>query len=381
MKKIAFSIIFLLLVNCMCFPQTVKTIQHGGLTRDYIEYVPSIYNGSEPVPILICLHGLGDNMSNFTSIGMHDVADTANFIVITPQALMATVYTYQVGTAWNSGVSYSGIVLNQNIDDMGFIRALIDTTMILYHIDTNRIYVTGFSMGGFMCNRLACEMNDVFAAIASVSGTLGNTIVCNPPAPIPVCHFHGTADGTVSYTGNQYGNDAEVLVEYWRNYNNCDSIPVIDSMPDIVSDGLQFVKFTYANGDDNSEVLFYKVLNGDHNWYYYPNNDITYTIEIWNFLKKFSKNSLSSIVELKKSSINIFPNPANGFVNIELPESFKNSTVTIYSITGENIVSLIPENQKISISLENFDPGIYFLHYQNQNVSITDKIVIISNNY
>lgn len=365
----------------MCFPQTVKTIQHGGLTRDYIEYVPSIYNGSEPVPILICLHGLGDNMSNFTSIGMHDVADTANFIVITPQALMATVYTYQVGTAWNSGVSYSGIVLNQNIDDMGFIRALIDTTMILYHIDTNRIYVTGFSMGGFMCNRLACEMNDVFAAIASVSGTLGNTIVCNPPAPIPVCHFHGTADGTVSYTGNQYGNDAEVLVEYWRNYNNCDSIPVIDSMPDIVSDGLQFVKFTYANGDDNSEVLFYKVLNGDHNWYYYPNNDITYTIEIWNFLKKFSKNSLSSIVELKKSSINIFPNPANGFVNIELPESFKNSTVTIYSITGENIVSLIPENQKISISLENFDPGIYFLHYQNQNVSITDKIVIISNNY
>ena len=136
----------IILISLISYSQTSKTIDYGGITREYIEYVPAIYDSSTVVPVIFCLHGLGDNMSNFSNIGMHDVADTANIIVITPQALMATVYGYDVGTAWNSGASTSGIVLNDNIDDIGLFMAILDTTMSLYNVDTTRIYATGFSM-------------------------------------------------------------------------------------------------------------------------------------------------------------------------------------------------------------------------------------------
>lgn len=376
MKRLIILSAFLFSFSGLIYSQTAKTILHGGITRDYIEYVPAIYNGTEPRPLLICLHGLGDDMTNFTSIGMHQVADTANFIVITPQALMAYYMTYQIGTAWNSGASYSGIVLNQTVDDKGFIRALIDTTSILYNIDTNRIYVTGFSMGGFMCHRLACEMNDVFAAIASVSGTLGNTITFSPTTPIPVCHFHGTADGTVSYTGNQYGNDAEEIVELWKDYNNCDSLPLVDSLPDIVSDGLRFVKQTWANGDEGSEVVFYKVLNGDHYWYYYPNNDITYTIEIWNFLRQFPKTGSSGNIELNKHDFFVYPNPATDIVFIKHPGTRSGDVISVQSITGECVKSFFPDGEMTSFSVSDLSSGIYIISYTNSEFSLRRKIFI-----
>ncbi|GAB4297617.1 MAG: hypothetical protein Kow0068_21800 [Marinilabiliales bacterium] len=236
MEKLLFVTFCFLLIN-FSYSQTQKTILHDGLTREYIEYVPSIYDGSSPVPLVICLHGLGDNMNNFSNLGFHQIADTANFIVLTPQALEAYVYSYNMGTAWNSGASYAGIVLNENVDDLGFIQALIDTTASLYNIDIHSVFLTGFSMGGFMCNRLACELTDKITAIASVSGTLGNTITATPSHPIPVMHIHGTADGTVPYTGNQYGNDAEQLVSFYVLNNGCDMAPDIDSIPDVVNDG------------------------------------------------------------------------------------------------------------------------------------------------
>ena len=194
MKRVFYFIFSLVFVAFTQAQQTSKTMQFGGLTRQYLEYVPAIYNSSTPVPIVICLHGLGDNMNNFAGIGMNYVADTADFIVLTPQAIVDPLAS---ATAWNSGASYMGYQLNSGVDDVGFINALIDSTMALYNIDTTRIYVTGFSMGGFMANRLACELGDRLAAIASVSGTIGTALNCTNPDPIPVCHFHGTTDSTV----------------------------------------------------------------------------------------------------------------------------------------------------------------------------------------
>jgi len=106
-----FLITIFISLTVISFSQTSKTISHGGLTREYIEYVPSVYDGSTAVPVLFCLHGLGDNMTNFSGIGMHNVADTANIIVITPQALMASVYGSEVGTAWKcrTGIALAGL--------------------------------------------------------------------------------------------------------------------------------------------------------------------------------------------------------------------------------------------------------------------------------
>lgn len=344
-----------ILMSVTSFAQHVsKTIQHDGLSRQYLEYVPSIYDGSSAVPLLICLHGLGDNMTNFSSIQMDAIADTANFIVLTPQAQSSFL-----GTAWNSGASTSGMQLNGNIDDAGFLIALIDSTAAIYNIDPRRIYLTGFSMGAFMCQRMACEHGDRITAIASVSGTIGSAIQCNPIRPIPMIHFHGTADETIAYIGNQYGIDVDSLLNYWVSVNNCNQTPVITELPDIASDGLTVEHFLFDNGTSGSNVEHYKVIGGTHTWIYRPVNDIDYTALIWNFLSKQSLVELN-VENLAGPSLDIYPNPNSGILNFNLPE--KGYQISIYSIDGRLIFNEITQDNYFVADISKYSKGIYIVH-------------------
>jgi len=353
-------------ITLLAFSQkTTKTLDYDGVTRDYIEYVPAIYDASEAVPLVICLHGLGDTMENFYDIGMNYVADTANFITLTPEALEGFVYGSSVGNAWNSGASAYGQVINEDIDDVGFIMQLIEETKILYNIDETRVFITGFSMGGFMSNRMACEMSGTFTAIASVSGTIGTGVSCNPEFPIPVCHIHGTNDGTVAYTGNSYGNDAEDLVEYWRNFNNCDLTPTVTNLPDLAADERTVDYYYYGNGDNNTTVEFYKVNNGEHDWMYLPNYDISYTLEIWKFFRKHSNLSVAVPELAPENKIEIYPNPAKNFIVIasEAWQSQAN-TVELYNLQGQLLKQIVISNKaetSLKIIIRDLEKGIYFV--------------------
>lgn len=369
MKKILFiSLVFLSSVGFT--QQEFLYFQYDSQSRVYARYVPSVYNGSTAVPLVICLHGLGDTITNFVGIGMNYVADTANFIVLTPQAVSSPY-----GTAWNSGASYYGYVLNGNVDDSGFINALIDSTMANYNIDSNRIFVTGFSMGGFMSNRLAVDLNSRVAAIASVSGTIGASFSPGTPNPIPVCHFHGTADGTVAYTGNAYGMDAENLVDFWIGVNNCDTIPIIDSLPDIAADGKNVVHYTYENGNNATQVEFYKVIGGDHEWLMQPTNDIAYTLEIWKFFSKFPMQSSSVITETREI-FKIFPNPSTGNLYLSFGEKV-DGELSIFNQLG-TLVKLVPVTSSFqTIYLGDLQQGIYFIRFTDDTTEITKRIMLV----
>ena len=349
-----------------------KTLVHGSLTRSYIEHVPTIYNPSTPVPLVICLHGLGDNMSNFSGIGMHQVSDTANFIVLTPQAISSPL-----GTAWNAGASYSGYQINGTIDDIGFISKLIDTTMALYNIDPRRIYATGFSLGGFMCNRLACQLNNRIAAIASVAGTIGSALNCVPGRAFPVCHFHGTGDSTIAYNGNLYGMDAMALVKFWANNNHCDTIPIVTDIPDIVQDGFTIKHFVYANGDDNTVVEHFRVDSAGHQWIYPPVNDMSYTLEIWKFLSRFTLPSWIGVESrFDKEKITVFPNPANDYLNIN-GLSEKQAHITIYNTLG-SVVYENPSQSNTPINIKKLNKGLYIMKVvSNSNSSDIQSFKII----
>ena len=248
--KTYFTLLYTAIGLTLAAQLTSNSFDFDGQTRDYLTYVPSIYNGTTQVPLVICLHGLGDNMSNFTGIGMNYVADTANFIVMTPQALVDGLFG---STAWNSGAGMLGITLNPTVNDIGFLSALIDTISSNYNIDQKKIYACGFSMGGFMSQRLACDLNDKVAAIASVAGTIGSGLTCIPGRAVPICHFHGTADGTVSYTGNSYGTDAEATVDFWTLNNNCNTSSVnTTTLPDLFADGYTVDHSIYSGCDDNT---------------------------------------------------------------------------------------------------------------------------------
>lgn len=337
-----------------------KTMIHGGLNRQYLEYVPTIYDGSSAVPLLICLHGLGDNMTNFSNIGMYAIADTANFIVVTPQAQSSVI-----GAAWNSGASMSGMQLNQTIDDIGFIGKLIDSVASFYNVDLRRVYVTGFSMGGFMCNRLACEYGHRITAIASVAGTIGSALQCNPSRLVPVAHFHGSADGTIGYTGNQYGIDVDSLLAFWSGKHGCNSMPTITMMPDVVSDGFTVEHHVYNNQTAVAPLEHYKVIGADHQWIYTPENDIDYALLIWKFLSKFSNESLN--VEPRTTpSAQIYPNPVKNSCNLVL--NFEATSLSVYSMTGELVQTSAVHGRDLQLDLSHLANGVYLFRVLDQDM-------------
>ena len=379
MKKIYLVLIAALLSFSSFAQYSVQTFTFGGVSRTYLLYIPSSYDGTKEVPFILALHGLGDTMTNFAGVNFNDIADTANFIFAIPQALVDNVITG--ATAWNSGAGAFGFTLNPGVDDVGFLNAIIDSTSLYYNIDQTRIYATGFSMGGFMTNRLGCELNNRIAAIASVSGTIGSGITCNPSRVVPSCHFHGTADQTVAYTGDMYGSDAEALVEFWRAHDGCDAVPTIDSIPHVSSDSLSVIHYTYANGRYGSDVEFYKVINGQHQWLFPGVDDVNYSLEIWKFFSKHKWVAQSTGINAVSDDlgISIYPNPANALIKLNVPRGASDmKEVVIRDISGREVYQSTQSmtGNDMDINVGSFARGMYTIQVRMNEQWITKKVCL-----
>ena len=303
MKKI-FTIVALALCTFALSAQHVaRTMNFEGTSRKYMEYIPtSSPDGS--MPVIFLLHGLGDNCNNFSQLGFEDVAP--NWIIITPEATNATISilgsSMSAGTAWAAGVggeniTYMGfplgnIELNEGVNDDGFILAILDSLENNFNVDTDSVFVAGFSMGGFMSNKMAIKHADRITAIASVSGTIGHFQPFEPTGNINTMHIHGTADETISYDNADFdfngiaipvGIGADSLVETWREYNQCAAEPTVYQYVNSKEDNLTFEQYTYKNEETGNKTVFIKVNNGIHTWYDGYNNDIDYNREIYNF--------------------------------------------------------------------------------------------------
>ncbi|HLW40354.1 MAG TPA: PHB depolymerase family esterase, partial [Brumimicrobium sp.] len=232
MIKLLFTFgICLFLIPTVTFSQwTQKTIQHEGIQRQYWIYVSPNYDANTPASLVVTLHGMGDNATNFRGINFHLVADTANIIILAPDALVDGLTGM---TAWNSSAGIMGISPNPTINDVGFINTIVSETIADYSVEATKTYVCGFSMGGFMTQKLAMEVYSPFAAFASVAGTFGSGLsVSSPGRAILIAHFHGTEDATVGYESNIFGSNVEDLVDFWVDNNNCNPTPVHTFLPD-----------------------------------------------------------------------------------------------------------------------------------------------------
>lgn len=366
MKKAIYTFICLIFTLDVMAQWINKSFTFEGKLREYRVYLPAIYNPINPPSLLLTLHGLGDNMTNFSGIGMNYIADTANIIVLVPQALDDPLF----GAAWNSGAGL-GYYPNSSINDVGFLNAMIDSTLSQYAVNQQRIYICGFSMGGFMTERMACESNNRLAAIASVSGTIGNGVPqSNPARTIPVAHFHGTGDATVPYSNNTFGIDADSLVQFWVSNNHCDA-PIHTTFPDVVSDSLTVEHFVYPNGWAMSEVEFFKVNNGGHDWLFIPQNDIDYTQEIWKFFSKHTLQPTAIEGETQNDSFSVFPNPAKDKLNISFHSSQKNM-IQLFDIQGNLIFStmVVGENTTISLQKYSLSQGLYYLKVNEKSTKL-----------
>ena len=298
-KKYAVLILFVLTIFNNSYSQTQqnRTMFFDGNNREYLIYVPAIYDGSEAYPLMFSFHGGGGTSNDFININdMRSVADTAGFIAVYPQA---AVDPNDGSNAWLHKAPTSH-------DDVFFIEAIIDTLSNDYFIDNNRVYACGYSEGGIFSYELGCRLNDRIAAFASVSGSMMvdafrdsyyNLGFCSPVHPTAVMLIPGTNDMNPhsTYTGFQpYYMSADEITTYWSNYNNTDTNPIISQLPNInTSDGSTVEHRVWENGDNCLRVEELKVNGGEHDWPgTFGNMDIDATAEIWDFASQFNINGL-----------------------------------------------------------------------------------------
>lgn len=177
---------------------------HGGLKREYIVYVPANLPRGKPAPMLLALHGGGGDMDfQAENYGLKQKADQAGFIAVFPNGFSR--FPGGILATWNAGTC-CGKAVEQNVDDVGFLKEVILRVSRQANVNRNRVYATGMSNGGLMSYRLACELPTMIRAIAPVAGT-DNSRACNPSRPVPVIHFHARDDSHVLFNGGS-GPDA-----------------------------------------------------------------------------------------------------------------------------------------------------------------------------
>jgi polyhydroxybutyrate depolymerase len=268
---------------------------YADIERSYRVYIPERYSDEgDPVPLLIVMHGAGgDGASAEAMTGFNTLAEAENFIAVYPNG---------VNNAWNDG--RQGDPRISNIDDVRFLSDVVEFMGRSLNIDPQRVYATGYSMGGMMAFRLGCERPDLFAAVGSVASTMPYYLLdrCDGTAPIPVIVFHGTDDRVVPWTGisNAYLSAGQTI-GYWGDHNACTGDFPIENMPDAdPTDHTQVLR--QALTECAADMVLYGVFWGGHTWPGHPINpalqlgqtslDVDASAVIWEFFEAHERAEL-----------------------------------------------------------------------------------------
>lgn len=237
----------------------------NNVSRNLLVHAPSGVAGR---PLLLSLHGLNQDAAyQRSTTAWEAVADTAKFVVVFPNA---------VNKSWDiSGTN-----------DINFLTAIMDSVAKRYNTDKNRVYVSGFSMGGMMSYHVANRIADRVAAIAPVSGYL----FANPVAssrPMPIIHIHGTTDDVVRYNG------LAAILTKWRSWNACPTNAQVTDPYPANKPASAAARQYWGPCRNNSAISHISIENKGH-WHSNDLASVHSSIEIWNFVKQYSLSSSTS---------------------------------------------------------------------------------------
>ena len=277
-------------------------LEHGGRDREYLVHVPPGAGGAS-LPLFVALHGGGGTAERTDDLArLTPIADRDGFLVAFPQG---------IDKNWNDGrTGTRSKAQKENVDDVGFIRAVIDDIAANLPLDRRRVYAAGISNGALMSSRLACEAADVIAAVGLVVATApaGFEAWCRPGRGVPVIAFLGTKDPLVPFEGGEIEAfvpfikrgrvvSAEALIGFWVRQNGCDPAPTVTELPDVsTGDHSRVVLSEYGGCEEGAGVAFYRVEGGGHTWpggkqyltrwlVGYTNRDISASELMWRFFE------------------------------------------------------------------------------------------------
>ena len=287
------------------------SIVSGGVDRTFNAYFPS--DTTVQTPVVIIMHGLGGSSSDME--GLIDYFIDSGVVPVFPQA-----YFYEnlpeIGstTVWNFGA------LSELYSDVQFIEDLINY-MLSNHsfIDTNRVYATGYSAGGFMAYRLACDLANKITAVASVGGNFykiddGSDCI-DQGREIPIMHIHGNFDAIITYNiggpsvfGQDVPNDESLTItesiDFWTEYNNL----TIETIDTLMSGGWNWwytmwlpsnsIKFTYSSENTTTQFTHIRAEGGGHSWFLEAWGwGFDSHVEIYNFFMQYQLSDFFFIAE------------------------------------------------------------------------------------
>eukprot|EP00727_Mastigamoeba_balamuthi_P012214 m51a1_g7615 hypothetical protein (401) ;mRNA; f:276084-278765 len=199
------------------------SVNVDGKSRRSVVYVPKSAPASN-APLVVALHYWGGTPEAMKNV-FQTRADTNGYIIVAPEGYEKT---------WNAGI-IGGPAMDTKSKDTLFITTVVNKMLSTGCVDSTRVNAVGFSLGGFMVHRLACEVPDLFSAFVSGSGLLGDKAksgqvyyTCASGKPANVMHMHGTSDTTIYYdghvfTGGLVTRSAEETFQFWAKNDGCDS--------------------------------------------------------------------------------------------------------------------------------------------------------------
>lgn len=269
-----------------------QPIVHQGWLRPCLVYAPP--GTTAPSPLVLALHpGAGNPLSMARLTRFHEIAAREKFIVAYPGGA-GPLFRHRT---WNAGGAHvDGWAETNRIDDVGFLRMLIDDLANDFPVDRLRVYAVGMSKGAMMAYRLAFEASDMIAAIAAVAGPM-----CvddeKTPSPVSVVHIHGARDENVPFKGGRGRRtrrgaswpSSEAGLDYWRRANECR-----EDRSEAISDRGVFRRRSLGAGGSEVELLLLE--DRRHEWPHprpalirrllgsAPKDGIDASEEIWRFL-------------------------------------------------------------------------------------------------
>jgi polyhydroxybutyrate depolymerase len=257
----------------------VINLEFEGKNRSFTIHIPPKYDGRTPLPVVFDLHGSsGTAAGQLSTSGFKQVADKYNFIVVAAQGYM---------NFWNGDIEF-GTAYEQMINDVGFLRAVVDHLAGIANINRGKVYSTGLSNGGAMSNTLGCQATDTFAGIAPVADPLDvGLATCKPVQPISVLGFHGYDDAPVPYEGGRGSGpmlptpfpSIPDTLKAWAKIMACTGEPELISFQ-----GMNKCEIYRECGGDAQ--VGYCSIEGGHNLYSQTGLDIA--DYAWKFFDQFS---------------------------------------------------------------------------------------------
>ncbi len=281
-----------------------------GLDRTFDLYVPSSL-GSGPAPLVFLLHGHGGSSRELSGADgkpqpfrvFLDLAERDGFLVVFPNGLVAA----DGKRGWNDGRADN--VLNQEVDDVGFVSAILDEVSARFSVDPNRVHAAGISNGGHMVLRLATDLSERVASVAAVVGALPRHPEGEiPTRPVSVLFMNGTDDPFIPWEGGLVGGDPDRGTDLggmqsarkWAEWLGADPNPTVTDLPNRNRfDGSRVRRHEWGNGRDGTRVVMYEVRGGGHatpsirekrSWLWErivgrQNHDVEGAEEIWAFFQ------------------------------------------------------------------------------------------------